>query len=295
MNTPDTIFHNADVLGHGQGERPISAVAVRGGHIVAVGGDELLDGATTETTVVDLDGRTITPGVNDGHIHIGGYSQTRPPLSLDVTPATCPTVRSVAAAVAMRASELTPGDWIRGRGWVGASLTDLPGDEPWAGLLDEAAPHNPVILTDFSGHAIWVNTAAMRGAQLNRDTQVPLGGLARRDADGEFTGLFVDAAQSLISSHVPTPDDDELEAAVRAGLAALHAQGITSITDAALNPFPGAEDLLGGARVYELLRRLCNRGDVAIRCKRIGDLQLTRRHDARANGRRTRNVGTARD
>ncbi len=266
QSEPDVLFHNADVLGHTQGNRPVTAVAVSGNRIAAVGGVELLEAATTNTHVIDLDGRSLTPGINDGHIHIGGFAQGRPPASLDVTPASCPTVRSVAAAVATRVSEVAPGEWIRGRGWVGASLADLDGTEPTADMLDDVAPDNPVILTDFSGHAIWVNTAAMQAAGLRRDTAVPAGGLARRDGAGDFTGLFVDAAQHLIVAHVPLLSDDELEAAVRSGLAALHAHGITSITDAALNPFPGVEDSLGGARVYELLRRLCSRDDVPMRC-----------------------------
>ena len=266
VSAPDLLFHNGDVLGHLDGDRPVTAVAVTGNRISATGGIELLEAATTSTTVIDLDGRSLVPGINDGHIHIGGFSQGRPPASLDVTPPTCPTIRSVADAVAARVAEIRPGDWIRGRGWVGASLADLDGTEPTATMLDAAAPDNPVVLTDFSGHAIWVNTAAMETAGLRHDTPVPIGGLARRDGAGDFTGLFVDAAQQLIVAHVPVLSDDELEAAVRSGLGALHAQGITSITDAALNPFPGMEDSLGGARIYELLRRLCNRNDVPMRC-----------------------------
>ena len=263
--TPDTIFHNALILG-GVAERPNpSAVAVTGNQISAIGGDEVLEAAVPATTVVDLGGRTLMPGVNDGHLHIGGFSQSRPPAALNVTPASCPTVRSVAAAVADRAATAAPGEWIRGSGWVGAALSDLPGTEPWAGLLDDAAPHHPVVLTDFSGHAIWVNSAAMRAAGVTAATSVPAAGLARRDAAGEFTGLFVDAAQALITTHVPALTDEQLETSVRAGLAELHRQGITSITDAALNPLPGQEDSLGGVRVYELLRRLCGRGDVPMR------------------------------
>lgn len=242
-----------------------TALAVVGNRIGAIGGDEIFDLIGPATEVIDLDGRTLLPGINDGHLHVGGFAQTRPPVALDVSPAACPTVRSVAAAVAERAATAGKDEWIRGRGWVGASLSDLPGTEPWAGLLDDAAPHHPVVLTDFSGHAIWVNSAAMRAAGVTSETSIPVGGLARRDADGAFTGLFVDAAQALVASAVPPLSDDELEAAVRAALAALQAEGITSITDAALNPFPGEEDSLGSARVYELLRSLCGRHDVAMR------------------------------
>lgn len=262
---PNIVFHNADLMGHNQELRGPTAIAVSGSYISAVGNDDILRLVGPNTEVVDLSGRTLMPGVNDGHLHIGGFSQTRPPAALDISPAACPTVRAVASAIGDRAAVAEPGEWIRGRGWVGDSLSDLPGNEPWAGLLDDAAPNQPVVLTDFSGHTIWVNSAAMRAAGLTAGTSVPASGLARRDPQGGFTGLFVDAAQALITSHVPPLTDAELEAAVRAGLSELHSQGITSITDAALNPLPGNEDSLGGYRVFELLRKICGRHDVGMR------------------------------
>lgn len=265
MKSADIVFRNGLILGSAVGDTAPEVVAITGNRIAAVGGDEVLDVIGPATEVVDLEGRTLLPGINDGHLHIGGFSQSRPPAALDVSPATCPTVRAVAEAIAERAAVLESGEWIRGRGWVGAALSDLPGTEPWAGLIDEVAPVNPVLLTDFSGHAIWVNSAAMRAAAVTRDSVVPTAGLARRDPDGEYTGLFVDAAQAMITDHVPPTTDAELEEAVRAGLAELHRNGITSITDAALNPLPGNEDTLGGFRVFDLLRRICGRHDVPMR------------------------------
>lgn len=265
MATPDVIFHNASVLGASDRGRPPTAVAITGNRITAVGDDEVLRAAATSTEVIDLDGRSLLAGINDGHLHIAGFSQSRPPVALDVSPAACPSVRAVKAAIADRVVEVEPGEWIRGRGWLGSALADLPGEEPWAGLLEDVAPQNPVILTDFSGHAVWVNSAAMRVAGIGRDTVVPRTGLARRDPGGEFTGLFVDAAQGLITEHVPQLSAVELEDALRAGIAALHRQGITSMTDAALNPVPGADSALGGARVFDILHRICGRHDVPMR------------------------------
>ncbi|MEM7271486.1 MAG: amidohydrolase [Actinomycetota bacterium] len=265
---PDVIFRNGQVLGSAGPAGPLgppSAVAVTGNRISALGDDDLVDSAGPSTSVVDLGGRTLLPGINDGHLHIGGFASGRPPVSIDVSPAVCPTVRSVAGAVAEQAATVEPGTWIRGRGWVGAALADLDGSEPSADLLDAVSPVNPVMLGDFSGHAIWVNSAAMVAAGIDRETVIPAGGLARRDGAGEFTGLFVDAAQMLITTAAPSLGDAELETAVRAAIGELHRQGITSMTDAALNPLPGAEDRLGGARVYELLRRICGRDDVPMR------------------------------
>lgn len=265
MTEVDYLFRNGDVLGVVGNGPPVTAVAISGNRIAAVGGDEVLELIGTSTQVVDLEGRTLMPGVNDGHLHIGGYSQSRPPAALDVSPTVCPAIRSIVDTIADRVAQVEAGAWIAGRGWVGDSLSDLPGTEPWAGLIDEVSPHNPVVLTDFSGHAIWVNSAAMRIAGVTSASVVPAAGLARRDADGEYTGLFVDAAQVMIAPHIPPLTDAELEESLRAGIAELHRNGITSMTDAALNPIPGNETTLGGARVFEILRRICRRDDVPMR------------------------------
>ncbi len=265
MESADVVFHNGLILGHSAAGHEPSVVAVTDNAITAVGGEEVLNLVGTSTRLINLDGRTLLPGINDGHLHIGGFSQSRPPIALDVSPTACPTIRAITASVALRVAQVVPGAWITGRGWLGEALNDLPGAEPWAGLLDEVSPNNPVVLTDFSGHAIWVNSAAMRAAGVTDHSVVPTAGLARRDADGSFTGLFVDAAQAMITEHVPARTDAELEEAIRAGIAELHRNGITSMTDAALNPLPGNEDTLGGARVFELLRRICSRDDVAMR------------------------------
>ena len=262
----DVVFHNGLVLGAAAPDgAPVDVVAVTGNTITGAGGDAVLGAVGPNTHVVDLDGRTLVPGINDGHLHVGMYGRSLPPLSIDVSPAARPTVRSVRDAIADRVEEVEPGAWIRGHGWSGHALSDLPGAEPSAALLDEVSPVNPVALTDFSGHAVWVNSAAMAAAGITRQSVVPTGGLARRDGAGDFTGLFVDGARQLIDHHVPPPTPAELEAAVRAAMAELHRNGVTSITDAALSPQSGYDNPLGSAAVYELLQRICGRHDVPMR------------------------------
>lgn len=273
MTAPDLIFHNGEVMPASDIDvLPVDrcVVAVIDGRISAIGGADVLDLADAETRVIDLDGRTLLPGVNDGHLHVGGFAIGRPPTALDLLPSAVSTIREIAALVAERAASTPPGTWIRGRGWHAAHLRDLDGAEPTAAMLDAVAPEHPVVLTDFSGHTIWVNSAVLRAAGLDTPDAaahavVPVGGVARRDGTGRFTGLFQESAQGLISPYVPALTDEELEAAVRSALAEFHREGITSITDAALNPLEGSADLLGGARVFDLLHRTCHADDIAMR------------------------------
>jgi len=125
----DLLFHNGLVLITRGGDPAPTAVGVAGDRIVAVGRDELLDAATAETRIVDLDGRTLLPGINDGHLHIGGFASGRPPTALDVSPAAVSTIGEIVALVAERSATLPAGSWIRGRGWTASHLTDLSADQ----------------------------------------------------------------------------------------------------------------------------------------------------------------------
>ena len=117
----------------------------------------------------------------------------RPPFAID---ARYPTVKSVAdikAAIAAKAKELGPGKWIRGRGWNTALLEEFKNDPkkmPSKKDLDDVAPDNPVILTDWSGHTIWANSKALQLANITRNTPDPDGGKVGKDAAGEPNGML---------------------------------------------------------------------------------------------------------
>src|SRR5690606_785547 len=109
--------------------------------------------------------------------------------------------------VAERARNTAPGEWIRGYGW---SQDFWPEPVfPTAADLDAVAPHHPVYLAAKSGHAAWVNSAAVRVAGLSANTPDPAGGSLQRDASGRLTGLLLEApAMNLVALLIPpvTPE-----------------------------------------------------------------------------------------
>ncbi len=70
MNTPELIIHNGAVSTLDAAHPMASAVAIAGGRITAVGGDELLKTADKTTRRIDLKGRRVVPGLNDSHLHV---------------------------------------------------------------------------------------------------------------------------------------------------------------------------------------------------------------------------------
>jgi predicted amidohydrolase YtcJ len=216
------------------------AIAVRGDRIAAVGSDaEIQRWVGPKTRVVDLHGRLAIPGFIDGHGHYTGLGESK--LVLDLTKAH--TWDDIVAQVRDAASSVRPGALIEGRGWHQEKWTRAPQPNvegvPLHASLDAASPRNPVILEHASGHASFVNGAALRLAGVTRDTPNPAGGEIVKDSTGEPTGLLKESAQGLMSpARAKLPHLTRTEEEVRfrkivqlAGDDAL-SKGVTSFHDA---------------------------------------------------------------
>ncbi|MFI0350125.1 amidohydrolase [Actinomadura sp. 9N407] len=231
----DLVLVNGKVLTLDRHFRVAAAVAIKNGVIVHVGPSASvrhLIGAGTD--VVDLKGRTAMPGVNDSHLHAVSWGLSRPPFSLDVGYPTVRSIADIAASVAQAAAAAGPGAWIRGSGWDPQYLGE--GRMPTRQDLDAVSPNNPVYLTEWSGHAAWVNSEALRIAGITRDTVPPAGGQIVKDADGEPTGVLLETAAGLAGRHVPPYTIEQQAAAAELAAKMMLAEGITSYTDPGSSP-----------------------------------------------------------
>jgi predicted amidohydrolase YtcJ len=225
--------------------RIVEALAVRDGRVVAAGSDAEVRGwIGPGTRTIALEGRLVTPGFNDAHIHFAPGGMSLLAVELLGTTSTAEVERRVAAAVAAAA----PGEWIVGRGWdhtrYPASELD-PAGWPTGAVLDRAAPANPVLLTRVDGHVSWANSAALRIAGVDRATQPPPGGAILRDAAGEPTGILQESAQALVRRHVPEPTAAQVRRGIVAAMELAARTGVTSVQTSA-----SGEDV----RVYRALR-----------------------------------------
>ncbi|HLM68978.1 MAG TPA: amidohydrolase [Longimicrobium sp.] len=232
---PDMVLYNGRIFLADSANTVVQALAVRGGRVVAAGTDaEVRRLAGPGTQLLDAEGRLVTPGFNDAHIHFGAGGIGLLNVSLLGTTSLAEIERRVAAA----AAQAQPGEWILGRGW---DHTRLPASELGAGgwptkeILDRAAPNNPVWLSRVDGHTSWANSTAMRMAGIGRNTQSPAGGEVVRDARGEATGIFKESAEGLVSRHVPAPTLAQARRGIRAALDLAARTGVTSVqTDASV-------------------------------------------------------------
>ncbi len=217
------------------------AIAIRGFEIAAVGSDrEIGEHIGPATEIVELDGRLAIPGFIEGHAHYLSLGQAK--MILDLTRAA--TWREIVEQVGTAARRAEPGEWILGSGWHQEKWAELPEPNldgaPLHARLSSVSPDNPVHLAHASGHAIFVNEAAMKLAGIDSNTPDPPGGTIVRDAGGHPTGLMRESAEGLIRALIDRADRGrsprEREAELRhqmelAGREAL-SKGITTFHDA---------------------------------------------------------------
>jgi predicted amidohydrolase YtcJ len=192
-----------------------------------------------ETKVIDLQGKTMTPGFVEGHAHIMGIGYNE--LNLDLMGVT--SFDEIVARVQEAVSKAKPGEWIIGRGWHQDKWTTKPDvmvkGFPVHKKLSEVSPTNPVYLAHASGHAIFVNAKAMEIAGVNQLSKENLqtvkieGGEIIRDELGNPTGLFSEGmAMGLINKHLPEESEERNATALELAIKACHRNGITSFHDA---------------------------------------------------------------
>jgi len=200
------------------------AVAVDGEKIVAVGKTDELKNKYQATREIDLQGKLVTPGFNDAHVHF-----LRGALALlTVNLLDAKSLEEAKARVAAKVKEVKPGEWIFGRGW---DHTVWKQNFPSRKDLDQIAPNNPVYLVRVDGHVTWVNSAALKLAKIDRSTPNPEGGEIEKDAQGEPTGILKETAQALISRLIPPPDQPTLFKGLETALDMARRYGITSVQD----------------------------------------------------------------
>ncbi|MDN5204046.1 amidohydrolase [Fulvivirgaceae bacterium BMA10] len=259
--TASLVIQNGKVYTVNDANPNAEAIAVSNGKIVFVGSnDDVQQWIGEETEVLDVKGRTVTPGLIEGHGHFLGMGTSKLNLELlDVT-----SYEELTDRVAQAVKESQPGEWILGRGWHQSKWDSISGNIVKGfqthDLLSSVSPDNPVFLRHASGHAGFANAKAMEIAGVQQlsveslKTEDTHGGEVIRDELGNPTGIFNETAMSLISGHIPSSTREKDLRAMNLAVQESLKNGITSFQDA-------------GASNYqiELARELLNEGKLKTR------------------------------
>jgi predicted amidohydrolase YtcJ len=229
MLCADLVLRNGKVVTLDAAQPQVEAIAITSGKIVAIGSNtQIARQITTTTKVIDLNGRLAIPGFIEGHGHFMGLGESKMMLNLR----DAKNWDQIVAMVAAAAREAKPGEWIVGRGWHQEKWDARPQPNvngfPVNASLNAVSPNNPVFLEHVSGHAAFVNDAALKTAGITRDTPNPPGGEITKDASGKPIGLLNERAQGMVK----VVRDGQADKAIDLAAEECISKGITTFEDA---------------------------------------------------------------
>ena len=230
-SSPDLILINGKIITVDAKDSVAQALAIHNGKIVAVGSnDQIRKLAPKDAQVIDLHGRTATPGLIDSHCH---FDETDRLYGIELS-----NIKNIAEAVELvrqKAASSKPGEWIQGSGWDEGKLSDKR--YITAADLDKVSPNNPVWLTHTTGHYGVANSAALRLAKISKETKDPTGGTIDRDSAGQPTGVLKEIAMDLLTSLIPPYSREQQRNGLLKMMADFNAEGMTAAKD------PGTEGI----------------------------------------------------
>jgi len=246
----DLVLVNGTVLTVDASDSVAQAVAIAGGRILAVGTNEQIRARTgAATRVIDLAGRTATPGLIDTHVH---FSEADVLFNVILSDAAVKSVGDVVARVREQAAKSKPGEWIRGSGWDEGKLAERR--YVTAADLDAVSPDNPVWLMQTTGHYGVANSYALKMSEVTKDTKDPPAGTIDRDAQGRPTGVMKEAAMALVSRNVPALTPEQQRAGIVRIIEDFNKEGMT-----------GAKDPGIGQAKWDIYRELLSQGRLTVR------------------------------
>jgi predicted amidohydrolase YtcJ len=225
----DTILVNGNIVMMDAQRTAAKALAIKGDRILSVGDDpavRLLAGESTQ--VIDLVGRTVTPGLIDAHCHLSACGLLGTAY-LDVNWPAVFTVEEMQAKVAEWIAKTPPGEWVIGAGWV-----TFEGRYPNKHDIDPVSPNHPVMLINQGGHMAVVNSLALEMAGVTANTPDPGNGRFLREANGEPDGTVMNHPAMDVFRRLWPPDllnEKVYETSILSPQAKFASMGVTSFQD----------------------------------------------------------------
>ena len=221
----DLIIHNAVVYTVNKDFEKATAVAVKNGKFIAVGGEDLIE-LYSAKSIVDLNGFPIYPGFIDAHCHFYNFGLLQQQLDLSGTKSFEEVIQRITGYV-----ESNPGVPVLGQGWDQNTweIKEYPTKE----ILDQRFPNELIAVKRVDGHALLVNQKVLDLARIDLSTEVDGGVVVR--VDGALTGVLIDNAMDSVYQALPKPTIKQQEEALLVAQKICFQNGLTTVDDAGLD------------------------------------------------------------
>lgn len=250
----DTVLLNGKILTVDRTSSIREALAIRGGRIVAVGTTaDIRRLAASTTRVIDLQGRTVVPGLIDSHMHAIRAAQF---FATEVNWIGAPTLTEALARTSA-AAQARPGAWlIVAGGWAEKQFKE--GRRPTQAELQAAAPSNPVYVQLGYQWAV-LTEQAWKALNITTDADLPTGARFERDSSGKLTGAVTGPQSAIVAlfDKLPKPTYQQKVDGTVKFFRELNRLGITGVVD------PGGNNLT--APDYEALFDVWRRKAMTVR------------------------------
>ena len=225
----DMVLINGKILTLDAKDNVVEAVAIMDGKFLRVGEtSEIQRLIGRDTKVLDLQGKTVIPGIIDSHTHPSNLAARF--MEIDCRAPPIKDIPEILELVKAKAEELGPGKWVRGANFNDSKLDEKRHITRWE--LDQASPQNPVFIVSDTGHQSLSNSIALEMAGIDENTPDPPGGEIDRDSEGVPTGLLYENASGLVRHLIPEYTIDELKESYRKVVKKFNEWGVTSTHDA---------------------------------------------------------------
>lgn len=197
---PDSqAFINGTILTMNPDNEIAEAIFVVGDRIAVVGSTSEIEAMFRSDTVIhDLLGKTVIPGFIDAHGHFPGSGLITQGADLSSPPVgDVVSIEQMVEKLRAHAANTPEGEWILGLSYDDTLVKEKR--HPTRHDLDRASTLHPIVAMHVSGHLAVANSRALELAKIDRDTKDPAGGIIRRDASGEPTGVLEESAARRVS------------------------------------------------------------------------------------------------
>ncbi|WP_392563901.1 amidohydrolase [Orbus wheelerorum] len=208
------------------------AIAIADGYIIACGSTSQIKSLVNQDTdIIDLQGKTMLPGIIDAHLHPFWGGMQLSGCHLDYASLTVEDTLTKIQNYLDRDPCNSSNDWLQVRGWLRQEVLPLGTDITRADL-DRLQTARPVILFSNDCHTLVANTRALEKFALDRNTPEPKDGKIGRTADGELNGILEDAPAMRAFDSIPALNDKQAIEVAKLVQHELNKQGVTTAMDA---------------------------------------------------------------